>query len=334
MCLALLLALTLLVSCSGSSDDPTGPTNQPPTISTAGVSAITQTTAQGGGNITSDGGAAVTVRGVCWSTNASPTIANSKTSDGVGTGTFISSITGLSANTTYYVRAYATNSVGTGYGTAVEFTTPSLATTVTDVDGNIYQTVTIGTQVWMAENLKVIHYRNGDGIRRVGNPVDWGNSFTGAYCEYGNMIPDAATYGRLYNWYAVNDARNLAPAGWHVATDEDWKTLETFLGMSFTDANATGIRGTDQGGKLKEVGTTHWTSPNIGATNVSGFTALPAGNRTSTGDFVGMNGSGIFWTSSAINTNPLYRSLSFNNQQIGRHISITFSGYSVRCVKD
>ena len=149
--------------------------------------------------------------------------------------------------------------------------------TVTDIDGNTYQTVKIGDQWWMAENLKVTCYRNGDAIPNITDGTTWASLSTGAYCEYNNDINNVATYGRLYNWYAVTDSRNIAPAGWHVPSDAEWKQLEMYLGMSQSEADATGWRGTDEGGKLKEVGTMHWNSPNTGATNESGFTALPGG---------------------------------------------------------
>lgn len=133
--------------------------------------------------------------------------------------------------------------------------------TVTDIDGNVYKTVTIGNQAWMAENLKVMRYRNGDAIPNVTGGTDWSNLSTGAYCSYDNDDNNIDTYGLLYNWYAVDDSRNLAPEGWHVPTDEEWKELEMYLGMSQSEADDTGYRGTDEGGKLKEVGTTHWQSP-------------------------------------------------------------------------
>ncbi|MCK4448089.1 MAG: fibrobacter succinogenes major paralogous domain-containing protein, partial [Candidatus Marinimicrobia bacterium] len=130
--------------------------------------------------------------------------------------------------------------------------------TVTDIDGNTYQTVKIGDQWWMAENLKVTHYRNGDPIPNVTDNTDWSNLTTGAYCNYDNNASYVTTYGRLYNWYTVNDSRYIAPSGWHVPTDEELKELEMYLGMSQSQADYTGYRGTDEGGKLKETGTTHW----------------------------------------------------------------------------
>ncbi len=307
--------------------------NAVPVLTTADVTAITQTTAQSGGTITSDGGAAVTVRGVCWSTGPSPTIADSKTTDGTGTGSFTSSLTGLTAGTPYYVRAYATNSAGTGYGSSEPFTTAA-SNTVTDIDGNVYQTVTIGTQVWMAENLKVTHYRNGDPIPNVTDGGTWSDLATGAYCNYNNDVGYVATYGRLYNWYAVSDIRNLAPAGWHVPTDAEWKELEMYLGMSQAQADAGGWRGTDEGGKLREAGTTHWNPPNTGATNESGFFALPGGYRH-LGTFLDMGDAAFIWSSTEYNSfNAWYRHLLYDNSQVNRSANYKLLGFSVRCVRD
>ena len=311
--------------------------NTVPVLTTATVNAITQTTAQSGGNITSDGGAAVTARGVCWSTNATPTIADSKTTDGTGTGSFTSAITGLTAGTDYYVRAYATNSAGTGYGSAQPFTTTGSLGTVTDIDGNVYQTVTIGTQVWMMENLKVTHYRNGDPIPHVTDDSAWPGLTSGAYCNYDNNPANVATFGRLYNWHTVDDSRNIAPAGWHVPTDAEWKQMEMYLGMSQAQADALSWRGTDEGGKLKETGTTYWLSPNTGATNESGFSALPGGYRFSDGPFYNMGNLAHFWSSSEDNSSSSvawYRSLAYQRSTIHRIYGDKRYGFSVRCVKD
>jgi uncharacterized protein (TIGR02145 family) len=128
----------------------------------------------------------------------------------------------------------------------------TVSNTVIDIDGNTYQAIKIGDQWWMAENLKVTHYRNGDPIPNVTDSTEWSNLATEAYCVYENDESIAETYGYLYNWYVVNDSRNIAPEGWHVPTDEEWKELEMFLGMSQSEANGTGWRGTDEGGKLKE----------------------------------------------------------------------------------
>jgi uncharacterized protein (TIGR02145 family) len=233
-----------------------------PTVTTGTTTPTSSTTASSGGNVTSDGGATVTARGVCWSTSQNPTISNSRTTNGSGTGTFTSSITGLSPNTTYYLRAYATNNEGTGYGNEVSFTTsdeiifnPSLTYgEVSDIDGNYYKTIQIGSQIWMAENLKTTRYNDGSNIPLVTDNTAWSNLTTPGYCWYNN---DAATYknvyGALYNWYAVNTGK-LCPSGWHVPSEYEWTLLVNYLGGVYA-----------AGGKLKETGTTHWYSPNAGA---------------------------------------------------------------------
>lgn len=208
-------------------------------------------------------------------------------------------------------------------------------TNVMDIDGNVYNTIMIGDQCWMAENLKVTHYRNGDPIPHVTDPGTWGGLTTEAYCNYNNNEGNVAVYGRLYNWFAVDDSRNIAPAGWHVASDAEWKQLEMYLGMSQAEADAIGLRGTDEGGKLKETGTTHWASPNTGATNTSGFTALPGGCRFSDGLFDGMGGNANIWSSTEYGSIGAWlRNLNYNRSQIVRSSSSKRSGISVRCVRD
>jgi len=207
--------------------------------------------------------------------------------------------------------------------------------TVTDIDGNVYQTIKIGDQWWMMENLKVTHYRNGDPIPNVTDNTAWYNLTTGSYCNYNNDEGNVATYGRLYNWYAVSDSRNIAPAGWHVPTDEEWKQLEMNLGMSQAQADTTGWRGTDEGGKLKEAGTTHWDTPNGGATNGSGFTALPGGYRDTNGGFNYIGYDALFWSSTEHDSsNAWYRLLNYYSSQVSRYYYDKRSGYSVRCVRD
>jgi len=205
---------------------------------------------------------------------------------------------------------------------------------VTDIDGNVYPVVKIGDQCWMMENLKVTHYRNGDPIPNVTDDNEWSDS-TDAYCNPENDEGNVATYGRLYNWYAVDDSRNIAPEGWHVPSDEEWKQLEMYLGMSQAEADADMWRGTDEGGKLKESGTTHWVSPNTGATNESGFTALPGGFRNLYGTFSNVGNSAHFWSSTEAGSyHALFRFLDHNRSQVGRGGSYKLNGYSVRCVRD
>jgi len=208
--------------------------------------------------------------------------------------------------------------------------------TVTDIDGNVYQTVKIGDQWWMMENLKVTHYRNGDPIPHVTDNSTWEGLTTGAYCAYENDENDVETYGRLYNWYAVDDSRNIAPEGWRVSTDEDWKQLEMYLGLSSTEADSMGWRGTDEGGMLKETGITLWASPNTGATNESGFSALPGGYRSSDNDgFFTAGYLGYWWSSTTFDSqNAWYHSLNYNVAGVYRYCSIKQLGFSVRCVRD
>ena len=296
-----------------------------PELVTADVSEITDTAAQCGGTITSDGGATVTAHGVCWSTNQNPTVANDTTNDGTGAGSFTSYITGLTASTTYYVRAYATNIAGTGYGSAMSFTTEEAPTgTVTDVDGNTYQTVKIGDQWWMVENLKVTHYRNGDVIPNETSSTTWSNLTTGAYCNYGNNTNNVDTYGQLYNWYAVNDSRDIAPEGWHVPSENEWQTLVDYLGGTSV-----------AGGKMKEAGTTHWNNPNSGASNVSGFSALPGGFRYLAGNYDYIGSNAYFWSSTeSISYTAWSRGLSYGNTTVYRGNYYKRYGMSVRCVRD
>jgi uncharacterized protein (TIGR02145 family) len=212
----------------------------------------------------------------------------------------------------------------------------SLAGTVTDIDGNVYQTVTVGGQEWMAENLKVTHYLNGDSIPNVTNGTTWIGLTTGAFCEYDNDVNNVATYGRLYNWFAVSDSRNIAPAGWHVASDAEWKQLEMTLGMSQAQADSIDWRGTTEGGKLKEAGTTHWSTPNTGATNESSFSALPGGYRylgDGSYDLVGY--SAYFWSSTEYVSGTAWsRRLSYYYSDLGRNGYYKGFGFSVRCVND
>jgi len=494
-----------------------------PVLTTTAVSGITGTTATSGGTITSEGSGTVISRGVCWSTGISPTIEDSKTSDGSGGGSFTSNLVDLEGGTIYYVRAYASNSAGTGYGTAMTFTTlgqaptastleatnisvstvalngnananyistvvtfeygttinygstitasqspitgstsiqvssnltdlapgttyhfriktensrgiiygsdqvfttlgqsPAaitldattitkssatlngtvnanyLSTTVTfeygstisygqiatakqspvtgstntnlsaditglasgatyhyrivatnslgtingadkiftlydanaisDYEGNYYTTVSIGTQVWMKENLRSTKYNDGTPIPNETEGAAWGALSTPAYCWYGNdAITYKTTYGALYNWFTVNTGK-LCPINWHVPSDSEWTILTTFLGGESVS-----------GGKLKEAGSTHWSSPNTGASNDSGFTGLPGGNRWGNGPFDGIGTLAYWWSSTEVTTlSAWYRQVYYNTVNIDRlnFNPVERSGFSVRCVKD
>jgi len=211
------------------------------TITTTAITNISQQTASAmsGGNIISDGGAAITARGICWSTTAHPTITNLKTSDSIGTGTFTSTLSPLVSQSTYYVRAYATNSFGTAYGNELSFTTGSL-NSVVDIDGNVYPYVVIGNQTWMASNLRTSHFNNGDPITNGLSGFDWyANSLGGGTIPaYTFPNGDSSTnnaYGKLYNTNAINDNRNACPLEWHVSTSDDWDTLLVNQGMTQSD---------------------------------------------------------------------------------------------------
>jgi uncharacterized protein (TIGR02145 family) len=283
---------------------------QLPSVTTTAVGSITSASAMSGGIITSDGGSAVTGAGICWSTTPSPVISSSKTSDGAA-GTFSSNMGGLLGNTTYYVRAYATNISGTGYGNELSFTT-------------LVDAVTIGTQTWMHKNLEVTKYQNGDPIMNIIDGNQWINLTQGAYSDYDNSTPNNNTYGHLYNWYAVTDSRKLCPSGWHVSTNDDWQTLADYLGgLSLA------------GGKMKEPGTTHWQQPNSGATDQSGFSALPGGHRYVDGGFYNLKIAGYWWTSTEVSaSNSNYALISTNGPGASLGSFPKVGGFSVRCVRD
>ncbi|MEI6574578.1 MAG: fibrobacter succinogenes major paralogous domain-containing protein [Bacteroidota bacterium] len=199
--------------------------------------------------------------------------------------------------------------------------------TLIDIDGNVYKTIVIGTQTWMAQNLCTTRYRNGDSIPEVRDNTAWKNLNADAYCNYQNIKDKdtIATMGRLYNWFAVSSNKNLAPEGWHVATDADYTSLSTFLGGDATC-----------GGKMKESGIAHWKTPNTGATNEIGFTAFPAGRREYTdGSFINIGFDAFLWTSSAYNPDySWYRYLDYNTTSVNRANFHKQYGFSVRCVKD
>lgn len=196
---------------------------------------------------------------------------------------------------------------------------------VTDIDGNVYKTVVIGNQEWMAENLNVAHYRNGDAIYTLKEMNEKSAWESGCWCYYDNDVKNGKTYGRLYDWYAVNDKSGLAPEGWHIPSDAEWKQLIDYLGGEKT-----------AGSKLKA--TEIWKSPNIGATNGSGFSALPGGFLSYRQTFFSLTESSFFWSSTVSNNNKELlawcRYLDYDKSDVIREESYKSAGLSIRCVKD
>ncbi len=293
------------------------------------VNNVTSSTASCGGNVSSSGGATVTSRGVCWSISPNPTISGAHTSNGSGTGSFTSNMSGLAANTVYYVRAYATNSAGTNYGEQRTFTTTTFTcgSNTTDYNGNSYNTVQIGSQCWMKENLKTSNLNNATPISLIQDSTTWASTSSAAYCYY-----SISSYGCLYNYYAVSSGL-LCPPGWHVPSyNEVFGTLYSSLG------------GTDVGGKMKITGTTYWQSPNTGATNSSEFSARGGGCRPEGMSFYRINTHAVFWTTTNYEDNADYVKtycMSYNSAALMNYGYSNYgysmskkSGLSVRCLRE
>ncbi len=316
----------------------------PPLVSTLNANNISATRATCGGNVTSDGGSTITARGVCWSTSPNPTLSDSYTSDGSGTGIFISSVSNLIASTTYYMRAYAINNAGIAYGNQVSFTTTASiscgSSMVYDYDGNSYNTIQIGYQCWMKENLKTTHYANGTLITSSSST----STTTGYYYDGGD---NPSIYGYYYNWRAVmgcpssdygdsNNAYSICPSGWHVPNDTDWAQLTNYvcgqsqyvcgaINSSIAKALAS-ISGWESDTTTCSVGN------NLNANNATGFTAFPSGYRF--GYYFGDgNTSSKFWSTTEIDD---YNAQSFTLRHNRAYISMGSSGkslgYSVRCI--
>lgn len=314
-----------------------------PTLTTAEPASITSVSAVSGGTITNDGGEDIIDKGIMlsmipdqydwdWDYDEDVTIFR----NGPGSGSFADFLSGLTPGTTYFVKAFAVNAVGTAFGSTLRFTTdfgepePDLTYgSVSDIDGNDYKTIQIGTQEWMAENLKTTKYNDGNSIPNVPDIIDWSNLTTGAYCWYNND-DDAykAAYGALYNWFAVNTDK-LCPTNWHIPSDEEWTVLLTFLGGESI-----------AGGKLMETGTSHWLQPDSKATNITGFTGLPGGFRyTDDGfghadyPFDALGFWGFWWSASEYSNMDAW--IFYISSYDSRVTTIIKNGgMSVRCVKD
>ncbi len=199
--------------------------------------------------------------------------------------------------------------------------------TITDIDGNVYNTVTIGTQCWMKENLKASRYSNGSPIPEIEDSIVWANNYingtqTPGWSYYGQNNSYNADYGKLYNWYAVKDSRNVCPTGWHVPTTDEWTTLTDYLGGEMV-----------AGGKMKEIAL--WQNPNTDATNISGFSGRPGGYRDENAKFHDITGFGIWWSSTEYDSGfAWHRYMHYSNGVIDRDFDEENHGVSIRCIKD
>jgi uncharacterized protein (TIGR02145 family) len=321
--------IMVLISCKKE--------NQVPTLSTSAVSEIKPFKAICGGVIISNGGSDIINQGVCWSTNPLPTTNDSKTTYDLGVGKFSSGITQLNANTKYFVRAYASNNTGTGYGQVISFSTIEIPLTITDIDGNVYQTVSIGKQIWLKENLKTTKYNDGTLIPNVRDSAIFGADTSGAYCYYNNTINNSNIYGNLYNGFAVN-TKKLCPVGWHVPTDNEWGDLILYLDSSASWSIYSNVASNIAGGKLKEVGSQHWLS-NENATNESGFTALPSGSISKYFGYTSIR-IGTDWWSTTDFEMDIQRNLGAwiwgvnCSSEVNRMKLYLNSGLPVRCIMD
>ncbi len=338
--------------------------DDPPTLTTAEVTEITLNSATSGGNITDDGGAEITARGVVWSTAENPTVDNNhgKTIDGIGKGEFTSDITGLTPGTTYFVRSYAVNSSGTAYGNQLSFITDfedGTFGTVTDIEGNEYKTVWIGGREWMAKNLHTTKYNDGTAIPTGHSYAQWGVLTTGAYSVYPHSELDGLNsdadvleaYGALYNWYAVKTG-NLCPTGWSVPTDEEWTELVDYLGAQGYPNEASNINGPGNALKsCRQLGSplggdcntgTHprWNSHSTHyGTDAFGFSALPGGNRSDReyeSHYFSAGSGGSWWSSTEYSaTNIWMRFMLIQTGMVIRsNASRKGSGLPIRCIRD
>jgi uncharacterized protein (TIGR02145 family) len=311
------LVLVVMVGCRKKD-------NSIPDLITADPTNVTDNSLNTGGSIFSSGSSEIKVRGVCWSINEEPTINNSRTIDGSGSGEFVSKIIGLIPDRTYFIRAYATNDFGTAYGNELSITTSPPDTVATDSDGNIYHFITIGKQVWLKENLRTTKYADGSPVGTTSPAtIDISSEATPKYEWPSNGDESlASVYGRLYTGFAI-EASQLCPTGWHIPTDDEWGILiDNLGGMNVT------------GGKLKEAGLEHWSEPNTHASDSTGFDARPAGLRNADGTF-SMPGQNVYyWSSTPSNANLWGYSLHFDDGSISRDRSSEKAALSVRCIKD
>lgn len=301
-------------------------TKRIPELATTEVTEILPTSAKVQVTITSNGGEEIDFYGICWSTSPNPTI---ETSENIrredDSDTFQFELKGLNEHSTYYLKSFASNSIGNEYSEEVSFTTLPFDTyTVKDIDGNNYRAITIGTQDWFTENLKTTRFANGDAIPD-GTGISHYQGLESYYFSYQHN-PDAVEgYGRLYTWPVVIDDRNVCPDGWHVPSEADWDILINHLG----DIEIAG-------GKLKEIGAEHWMGDNEGATNETGFSARASGYfYPPAHDYFNHLGYvGYWWSTTESDANAVHVHLSYQSAMLYKNNWRKEYCLAVRCVKD
>jgi uncharacterized protein (TIGR02145 family) len=323
----LLVAISITLLCCKKEDN-----SILSTVETYNPLYISSTAATVGCWVKSDGGSGIVDCGIYISDAPNPETSSTKLKIGSDTGLFLGQVTGFLPNVKYYIKAYAVNTKGESLGEQLDFTTPAQ---IRDFDNNLYKTVKIVNQTWLAENLKTTRYRNGDLIGTTALPATniSGENAPKYQWAYEGDESNMTAYGLLYTWYAATDSRGLCPTGWHLPTDAEWHTLALSL-----DAEAQIIDGMESitaGGKLREAGTSHWTSPNTGANNISLFSALPGGYRYYDGKYNDIKNSAIFCSSTENNSDDIWnRYLFFSAANLNRAPDYKNNGYSVRCIKD
>jgi len=344
---SILIAMTAsCFSCKKNDDNSVSPsTSNSLQVATKNVTNITGSSAEVNGEVTNTGSIVLIERGVCWNTSTDPTIENNKKTSGSGAGTFSVTLSGLSAGTSYYVRAYATNSAGTtSYGSTTTFTTLEgfEEGIVTDEQGNSYKTLKIGNQTWMVENLRTTKYNNGDNILTT-NPANADLSLLSEnkfQWPCGGDELNAASYGRLYSYHVLEDSRGICPQGWHIPSSAEWIELSDYF-----KANGFGENGTGNMYGKSVASTSGWNvnaipgyiGNNPSANNRSGFNAFPNGTR-STSSFMDKGNFACWWTSTTHGAQNAYdvslMGLSNYGFATGNNSKAKGSGKAVRCVKD
>jgi len=316
-----LILIPFSISCEKKSDKEPNNQKSLPEISSNGFSSITLNSVFCKGEVLAEGVSSVIHRGFCWNNTMNPTIKDSKIFTGSGTGIFETVISGLTPNTTYYVRAFAINSADTVYSTGMKIKTYTRL--ITDIDGNKYYTVSIGSQEWMAENLKVTHFRNGEPIPIITSDSLWNDTYVGsAMCYYNNDNTNSSRYGALYNGKVIDDVRNVCPEGWHIPSENEFDLLISTLGGEQI-----------AGRKIKDI---HWDGCGLESNNESSFTALGAGWRRqwSISGFHELGSTAAFWSSTGTTGSKFFYRLVCVFDNVDKTTDDTRAGHSIRCIKD